>query len=102
MNPGALPDDYLFQNGNVNAAAIERWRNSQKLTWHHHQDMQNMQLVKDDVHSFAKHQGGQSYAASVTQELMERGIMTGKRQGLDANLIHQARELGIIPAEFVW
>jgi hypothetical protein len=31
---------------------------------------------------------------------MKKGIMTDKRQGLDADLIRNARELGIIPADF--
>jgi hypothetical protein len=43
------------------------------------------------------HTGGASYARYVTEELMKKGIMTDKRQGLTPELIQKARELGIIP-----
>ncbi|MCZ2340643.1 MAG: HNH endonuclease [Bacteroidales bacterium] len=86
----------------MNTAVIQRWRDSNKLTWHHYQDMQTMQLVKQNAHDLSKHTGGQSYAASVTQELIVRGLMTDKRQGLDSDLIRQARELGLIPADYLW
>jgi hypothetical protein len=97
-----VPDNLLQQNGDVNVSAIAEWRKQKKLTWHHHQDMQTMQLVETSVHAQAKHTGGASYASDVLEELKKRGTITNVEEGLTPDLIQTARELGIIPTDYLW
>lgn len=96
-----VPDNFLQKNGDVNGAVIERWMKERQLVWHHFQDMQTMQLVQHPIHYAARHTGGQAFAQSVTRELIKRNIMDSKRAGLTPELIMKARELGIIPADFL-
>jgi RHS repeat-associated protein len=95
-----VPDTFIFKNREINGEVIKTWMEENQLTWHHHQDMQTMQLVEKSIHEAAKHTGGQAYAQAVTKELIKRGFMTDKRAGLTPELIRKARELGIIPADF--
>jgi hypothetical protein len=41
----------LFKNGETNASAVRDLLRERNLTWHHHQDMQTMQLVDRRLHT---------------------------------------------------
>jgi hypothetical protein len=98
----------LFSDGKVNMSAVEAWLESKHLIWHHHQNMQTMQLLDTRIHGPkggpAFHQGGESYAASTIEGLIARNVITEaeKRNGLTPELIERAKELGIIPNDFPW
>ena len=40
---------------------VEKLRDTQKLTWHHHEDMTTMQLVPADLNNKVSHTGGASF-----------------------------------------
>jgi len=75
-------------------------------TWHHSEDMQTMQLVRQDVHNVAKggvaHTGGASYAQGTLRKLKDLGLITEQemKAGLTPALIDNAKQNGIIPAGF--
>jgi hypothetical protein len=95
-----VPDNYLKADGTVNLSAMKDWRSEKAYTWHHHQDMQTMQLVERPIHSpdVSPHTGGASYAKSVLAELEKRGEDVSN--GLVPELIQRAKNLGIIPLDF--
>jgi len=51
---------WLKKNGTPNAAASERFRRNNRLTWHHHEDGETMQLIPEDLHGNITHSGGAS------------------------------------------
>ncbi|MET0237358.1 MAG: HNH endonuclease [Kibdelosporangium sp.] len=51
--------EFFKANGEVNAAAVERWRQQYGYTWHHHQGEGNlMLLLPRDLHANVPHTGG--------------------------------------------
>lgn len=97
-----VPDGFLNPDRTVNLAVMKKWRSESKKTWHHHQNMQTMQLVDAPVHGgmVSPHTGGRSYADSVLRELKKRNIIMDVNEGLSPELIQRAKELGIIPQGF--
>jgi DNase/tRNase domain of colicin-like bacteriocin len=47
-------------NGKIDAQRVKDLRDTQKLTWHHHEDMTTMQLVPADLNNGISHTGGAS------------------------------------------
>ncbi len=58
---GATADEFIY-NGEPNAAAVKRYRQAAKLTWHHHQGGTTMLLVPTKLHANVPHTGGASAA----------------------------------------
>lgn len=56
----AIQQNWLKKNGQPNASDSERYRKSNKLTWHHNEDGMTMQLVPTDLHANIPHEGGAS------------------------------------------
>ncbi|GAB3904153.1 hypothetical protein GCM10029964_097240 [Kibdelosporangium lantanae] len=55
--------EFFKANGEVNAAAVERWRQQYGYTWHHHQGEGNlMLLLPRDLHANVPHTGGNAIA----------------------------------------
>ena len=102
-----IPDDCFFANGRPIDAKLNAWARG-KYTWHHENDMQTMTLVKWDVHTSATHQGGESFARSVVQKLLDdsdpavKALIKKKEDGLSPELIQLARQKGYIPADYPW
>jgi DNase/tRNase domain of colicin-like bacteriocin len=48
-------------NGKIDAQRVKTLRDTQKLTWHHHEDMTTMQLVPADLNNNISHTGGASF-----------------------------------------
>lgn len=53
------PNPWLH-NGQPNGAAAARFRDANRLTWHHHQDGRTMQLIPMGLHGNVPHSGGVS------------------------------------------
>jgi hypothetical protein len=49
------------------AADVERFRQGQELTWHHHQDGKTMQLIPTPLHGNIPHAGGASLSRNANQ-----------------------------------
>jgi hypothetical protein len=47
-------------NGKADTARVKDLRDTQNLTWHHHEDMRTMQLVPADLNNNVPHTGGAS------------------------------------------
>ncbi len=47
-------------NGKIDGQRVKDMRDTQKLTWHHHEDMTTMQLVPADLNNGISHTGGAS------------------------------------------
>lgn len=51
---------WLKADGTPDFKRVEKLRDEQKLTWHHHEDMTTMQLVPKDINNLVPHTGGAS------------------------------------------
>jgi hypothetical protein len=61
----------LKRDGTPNQEWGYRYRQMNRLTWHHHQDGARMQLVPTDLHSNIPHAGGASAARTAPEMLTE-------------------------------
>lgn len=48
-------------DGTPDASRVKMLRETDKLTWHHHEDMTTMQLVPKDINNEVAHTGGASF-----------------------------------------
>jgi filamentous hemagglutinin len=55
---------WLKADGEPNATAARSYREKNRLTWHHNEDGETMQLVPRDLHENVPHVGGASAARS--------------------------------------
>ena len=53
---------WFKNNGEPNQRKAQKYREDNKLTWHHHQDRVRMQLVPYNLHNYIPHAGGASLA----------------------------------------